>query len=96
MCNDRNPLVRFDQYQGFSDSREHKDRLLAEAIAVKQAANERRLQLSIKTANVGPQPFWCEEILATVSKTDILTRQLDEALSTSRCLGLSACTDICW
>lgn len=70
MCNDRNPLVRYDLYNGFTDSQEHKDKLLAEAIAVKQEATERRLELSIKTARVGPEPSWCEEIVATVSKTD--------------------------
>ena len=62
--------MRFDQYKVFSDSQDHKDKLLAEAVAVKQAATERQLELSIKTTNVGPQPSWCEEILATVSQTD--------------------------
>lgn len=82
ICNERDPLVRFDQYKR-SDSQEHKDKLLAEGTAVKKLAAERHLTLLVKTTNVGPEPSWCEEILATVSRHLLL----DETRSASRCLS---------
>lgn len=71
---ERQELLRYDEYKG-TDTEQHKAKLSAEAAAVVDEAARTKLSLTLTTANLEPKPFWCEEIIATVSLDPACTPQ---------------------
>ncbi len=66
MLSEKDPYLRYDQYRG-SDSQEHKAKLAKEAAFVELEADKKEIILDVSTANLDPEPHWCEEIVVKVS-----------------------------
>lgn len=65
MLSDKDPHLRYDQYRG-SDSQAHKAKLAKEAEYVEREAEVKQIMLDVSTANLDPEPHWCEEIVVKV------------------------------
>ncbi len=66
MLSEKDPYLRYDQYRG-SDSQEHKAKLAKEAASVEREADRKEIMLDVSTANLDPEPHWCEAIIVKVS-----------------------------
>ena len=67
MLSDKDPYLRYDQYRG-RDSQEHKAKLAKEAASVEQEASKKGIILDTITANLDPEPHWCEAVVVKVSR----------------------------
>ena len=67
MLSDKDPYLRYDQYRG-RDSQEHKAKLAKEAAFVEQEASKKEIILDMITANLDPEPHWCEAVVVKVSR----------------------------
>ena len=62
---DTEQFLRYDQYRR-TDSKQHKEKLAADAAAVNAEAAVKKLGLQLDAEILLPEPFWCEEIIAKV------------------------------
>ena len=67
LLSEKDPYLRYDQYRG-NDSQEHKAKLAKEAASVEREASKKEIILDLSTANLDPEPHWCEAIIVKVSK----------------------------
>ncbi len=67
--------LRYDQYRR-TDTQEHRNELSAAAAAVINEASRKKLSLSFTTANLDPDPHWCEQTVALVSLYSAATELL--------------------
>ncbi|DBB07510.1 hypothetical protein WJX82_009247 [Trebouxia sp. C0006] len=65
LLSEKDPYLRYDQYRG-SDSQEHKAKLAKEAASVEREASKKEIILDLSTANLDPEPHWCEAIIVKI------------------------------